>query len=342
MTRGPCGRSGFALAGVVLALALLMALALLAATVARSQILSAGAALDVTSTRLSAESAVEAALEELRGLSPVPPGGFRASLRAGVVGDRPWTLSVYRTGSELHLFIGESTFTSTGSRFRSGRVVWWLDPVARVKGFRGVLEGGRTALPPGAVVSPSDPLGAVGDHPSCRGEPALAAAFPGALLASAPLPGLPEWGDEAGNGAPAGRLGWFDLPTLVELADVVLSERAALAACPACWMGLVVAPDGGTLLGSGAGVLVAAGSLHLAASATWDGLLIAEGDVVLGPGARVTGLVRAGRDWSMADSALVLGSVCAAYRSLIAAVVLHRPMRFPSGSSIGPLPPLGG
>jgi len=338
-TAGDC-RGGFALPGVVLALAVLLALAFMAAAVARREVVNAGVAVDLLAAEAGAAAAVEEGLRHAAGPSPAAVGGVLEGMARGALGPREWELSVYRLTREYHILVGYGDLAGAPARTRRGRLVWWLDPAERVTGFRAVVESGAGVLPTEAVAPVPDPLGPTGDHEACHGAEGLAGAAPNSLPGSGPLPPVPEWGGgEEDSGL---RLGHLLPAVLVSRADRQVSGAVTLSGCSTCWQGLVVAEGGATLEGTGSGVLVVLGDLAQAPGSSWDGLVLAAGDVALAAGARVTGLIRAGGTVSVGGGALVEGSLCAAYRSLAAATSLRRPVRIPDASLLGPLPPLPG
>lgn len=340
MTADRPDRAGFALAGVVLALALLLALAFMAAAAARRQVANAGVALDVLAAEAAAAGAVEHALRHLEGPSSVPVGGVRSAFE-GVLGGRVWQVQTHRLTREYHVLLGYGSLAGAPARSRHARLVWWLDPVVRVGEFGAVLESGGGVIPEDAVAPVADALGPGDTHPGCESEEGLADAVGSPLAGSGPLAAPAEWVGEGGRGS-SPRLGHLGREALVLLADRHVADAATLAACSTCWEGVVVAADGTTIHGSGAGVLVALGSATLAPEGRWDGLVLVAGDLTLGAGARMVGLARVRGTTTIGTDASVVGSVCAAYRSLRAATSLHRPLRIPDASLLGPLPPVPG
>ena len=165
---------GFALASVILAMALLMAFVLTALTAGRGQVVVGGQSLDWIQARLSAESAVHRFIEETRGLSPLAPGATLPAFRSGLSGNRPWTVSLFRTGLEHHAVIARSRLRGGEPTTAAARLVWWLSPGARVSTFKASLEVGDLAgsdIPPTGVMAVADALALVGPHGSCRGSP---------------------------------------------------------------------------------------------------------------------------------------------------------------------------
>ncbi|NNM31901.1 MAG: hypothetical protein HKO53_02495 [Gemmatimonadetes bacterium] len=341
MTR-PGSREGFALAGVVLAMALLMAFALTALTAGRRQVVVGGEGLDWIQARIVAESGVRLFLQGAEGPSPVAPGSALLDFRTGTLGGRPWTASLVRMGSEHHAVILRARLRGRDVGASVARAIWWLSPGARVSTSRASLEVGDlggSEIPVTGAPPTDDALAEAGSHPACRGRPDLGSA-PMPLTGVGPLPEPPDWGDPPSWGTAHGiRLGRLEVDHLQELANVHISGAVSLSACPTCWMGLVLADAGTEIAGSGAGLLVALGDLRLAPAATWDGMVLVGGNLEMAPATTVTGLVRVSGRVVLLEDATVVPSGCAAYGSILATPGIQRPMPVGVPSWVGPISP---
>lgn len=335
-------RDGFALAGVILAMALLMAFALTALTAGRREVVVGGEGLDWIGARIAAESAVRSVLEVTEGPSPAVPGSVLPDFASGSLGDRPWEISLVRPGGEFHLVIARARMRGRGGGASVARAVWWLSPMARVSTFQAGLEVGDlpgSRIPLGGSLPVYDALAEVGSHPACHGSGSTSLA-PMPLTGVGPLPPPPDWGSEPTWGSARGiRLGLLDIDKLREQANANVAGHTTLSACSTCWAGLILADPGTEIAGSGAGLLVALGALRLAPAATWDGLVLVGGDLDMEGAATVTGLVRVGGRALLAGDAQVVASGCAAYGSLLAATGIQRPLGVGPPSWVGPIPP---
>ena len=209
---------------------------------------------------------------------------------------------------------------------REGRLLWALDPAARIGSFSGVVEvvgagprvvGGRvdgvfvredcgewTAaldsvlggwLPP---VSSAPPVG--------PGGPAF-----GRLSIEAILAEIPVRVSGVGHPGPADRDGvcvvdepwnWGDPQSPPGPCSAHLPSRGAVG-------------DLRVEGGAGQGLLVVAGDLELV-GVTFRGLVVASGEVRLGAGARVHGLIQSGAGLVVEAGSRVTGSACAALQAL--------------------------
>ena len=334
-------RGGFALAGVILAMALLMAFALAAWTASRSQVVVGGKALDWVRARLAAESAMRLTLEEVTGPSPVEPGAAVSDFRTGVLDERIWAASLIRPGLEVHGLITTASLRSGPQGVPVARAVWWLSPGARVRSFAASLEVGDLAtseIASAAALPTDDALGPAGEHAPCHGSGDLGTeSLP--LGGYGPIPPPPDWGEPPWRSLEALRLGLWDAERLGMVADRSIAGQTDVSGCPTCWSGLTLAEPGTEIVGTGAGLLVGTGDLILGESAAWHGMVLVAGDLVLGSAASVTGLVRVGGRAVLPAGARLLPSGCAAYRSLARAPGIHRPLRVGNPSSLGPLSP---
>ena len=341
----PDDRRGFALVLALLALMVLAGIAVAALAAALGQLRAAGRAGRVLAGQTGATASVEEAIDRTRGLPASVVGGPAVELSRDTIGsDGMRRVLDLRVAPEFHLLVGEASWGGAVPT-RYARVVWWLDPEARIGSHRAVLEAVTVAVAPGSSVRTDLILSERTGVPGCRHYPTLAQSFagPGPFLSGA-LPQPPEWG--AGSDAPdfdRVRLGRFSASMLDGLADARLSGDGRLVpACPGCWSGLVFGSGSAQLLQQGAGVLVVDGDLTLDTGSTWTGLLLVAGDLILANGSRVTGLLRAGGALTVASGAQVDGSACAAIEALNRAASLARPLPLPGRVSAGPVSPAGG
>ena len=338
------GEEGFAIVLALLALMVLAGIASAAVAAAVGQLRAATMAQGVLVSRIGARAGVEATLEAIRGTPVSIVGGPAIELASGSHSTRgSWRLLDVRLSEEFHLFIGEGEMGGA-IPMREARLVWWIDPEARVAAHSAVVEATTVSLAASAHLLSDSTLATRQGIPACNRLPLLAQAFAGPVVPLSGLPpGPPEWG--AGmDGAEFGdiRLGWYGGPALGELADLDLSGGSpAPPGCSTCWAGLVFGNGPVRLTGDGAGVLVVIGDVTLEPGASWTGLLLVSGNVVLERAARVVGLVRGGGEVSVGDNAVVDGSACAALRALEAATSLARPVPLRERSWVGPVPPVG-
>ena len=338
------GQEGFAIVLALLALLVLAGIASAAVAAAVGQLRAAAMAERVLVSRTGARAGVEATLEAIRGAPASVVGGPAVELASGSHSTRgSWRVLDVRLSEEFHLFIGEGEMGGAVP-MREARLVWWIDPEARVAAHRAVVEATNISLAAGAQLLSDSTLATRQGIPACDRLPLLAQAFAGPVVPPGGLPpGPPDWG--AGmDGAEFGdiRLGWYGGPALGELADLDLSGGSpAPPGCSRCWAGLVFGNGPVRLTGDGAGVLAVIGDVTLGPGSSWTGLLLVSGNVVLERAARVVGLVRGGGEVSVGDGAVVDGSACAALQALEAATPLARPVPVRGRSWVGPVPPVG-
>ncbi|MDH3223441.1 MAG: hypothetical protein OEO23_06970, partial [Gemmatimonadota bacterium] len=289
-----------------------------------------------------AESAVEHILETHAGPPPASVGSGALGFATGALGGRDWSVTLARPDLEFMGLFGGAALSGGGEWIRVGRAVWWLSPGARVASFTATLEvgdGPASSIPPGTLAGTPDALSTVGAHPECHGVPGLdEGALP--LDSLGPLPPPPDWGEPQSWGTGSSvRLGLLDLSQLREMADVRLGDTPLFDDCSTCWVGLATVEGGGVISGRGAGVLVGEGALFLGPGVDWNGTVLVAGDLVLDSAAVVTGLVRVGGRVALHPEARVTPSGCAAYRSLVHAPGIHRPVRVGPSSYLGPISP---
>lgn len=352
-------------AGVALPVLLLLALALAALShgvlvLARDAFRSVRAWTAVAQGRVAAEVGVAEAVSSWTDGPGTPPGLWEA--RAVVEGDlgphtgyRVW---LRRLGPEFRLLEAEGRVEPEGVSRRAARVVWTLDPVARLGAAGGVAEvGGRVRVEGDSSVSGRriglDPDGwAPGVCDAYR--EALDALFPeGSLAATAPLPTAHR---------PRPGLGLLPLDTVLARADVSFPPGARVSPAPEveegtcvdassnwgrpadpaapCGDRLVVAAGTGSLVvegGEGQGILAVAGDLRMDTDARFAGVVLVGGRLEVEEGARIEGIVRVGGNLEVRDAGVVLGRGCAALRALEAATGLGEPIHPVGGSWLSPL-----
>lgn len=338
-------RRGFALVLALLALMVLAGIASAALAASLGQLRAAGKAGRVLDGETGAAASVEEAIDRMRGQPASVVGGPAVEILRDTVGSGGMRRALdLRVATEFHLLVGEAS-RGGGIPVRHARVVWWLDPEARVGGHRAVLEAAVVAVAPASRVRTDLILSERPGIPGCRDLPALVQSFgrPG-LIVSGTLPEAPEWG--AGSDGPDFdrlRLGRYSARMLDGLADARLSGDGRLVpACPGCWSGLVFGSGPSQLREQGAGVLVVDGDLTVDAGSSWMGLVLVAGDLIIASGSRVTGLFRAGGTLTVASGAVIDGSACAAIEALNGAASLARPLPLPGRVSTGPVPPARG
>lgn len=343
MTARHSGQGGFALVLVLLALTLLTAIASMALAASVGQLRTASMAGRVLSERTAARAAVDAVLNITRGLPASQVGDFAVELVRRPFGRRGWQRVLdLRLTTEMHAFLGEAALDS-GVPVSHARLVWWMDPEARIAAYAGAVESGTIAIGSGASVLTDSAMTGRTGIPSCHHLPRLSNLLAGRpLQVVSGLPSPPEWG-AGGDGSDFARvrLGWFGRRLLSRLADHSAAAGGPLpaAGCPGCWSGLVYSYGDNAVMRQGAGVLVVDGDLTLAPGSSWTGLLLVAGDLTVRDTARIQGLVRAGGSVTLEPGSVVDGSACSAFRALQAASSLARPIPLPGRSRLAPVAP---
>jgi len=320
---------------LVVALLLLLAgtaLAHAAYVLAMQELRIARAAVDVLQARVVAQSLTRGPVAMIDSLVWRVDVGRSAVLREGTLARGAWRRRVRRLAPELWMIEGSAT--SGRATQRMGRVVWLMDPVARLAAARGVVEteapyperGVRTE----GLRSPPPPWSA-GRCASWR--PVIDSLY----RARALPPTAPRGGRGAGSGEPW--LGLLDGEALMRRIERRVSgsgapsptERrgACLTEDPWNWGApsdpgsrcgsfspvVASAADLAVTAGQGQGVLVVGGNLRMSGASSYYGVVLVSGRVRLEHGARIYGLVRSAR-LVVEDSARVAGSACAALRAL--------------------------
>ena len=311
------GREGFALILVLLALLALLGIASAAVAAAMAQVRAASVAEQVLAARAAARSGLEEVLASTVGRPVASVGGPAVELAADSFrneGSR--TVLGLRLSNEMHLLGGEA-ITGGGIGYRHWRIVWWMDPAARVATHRAVVESAGTTVAAGARIGADSLLTSRLHVAACGGDSVMDDVFGDSAFApTGPLSVPPERAHRPGL------LGW----SIIESLATANLASAPASPCPSCWQGLVVESGTTEWTGAGRGVLAVNGDLLMSAGASWTGLVLAAGDVVLRDGAKVTGLLRAGGRAVLESGAEVDGSACAALSGLDSASTLQRPL----------------
>jgi len=363
---GDQGRAGGAL---VLCVLLVLALGLLAhgaLLMSTEELAVSRAGMHLLQARAAADAGI-AALITGEG-PPLPdslPRAWRAPLLVGSVGRARYRVTATRLSRELWLAEADGAEDPGPWLDREARLIWTLDPVARVGAFRAVVEVGTDA--PVSGISRVIATDVFHSHPDlditkCLAWgpvlDSLAAVNGGTLLplsTISPAPGTQE-------AQPA--LGLLDGEELESLASTSVTGRgtptpsvadgACLGTDPWNWgdpvddsgpchdfMPLIA--DAGSLTvdgGTGQGILVVLGDLTITSGGEFHGVVLVRGSLTLEGGASVVGLARAVGGISVAPDASLVGSGCWALRALAASKpVLAHPRPLGGRGGLGPLRP---
>lgn len=282
--------------------------------------------------------------------------------------------AVRRLARELYLIEAAGTPEESGGTVRVGRLLWALDPVARVAAFpaglmtagdvhileNAVVDGTRAALPPpGWTGPPCETFAAIIDSLYPAGTTAgLALGTEGAvtrgsgasLQGSPPILRLPD--------VPPPGLGPVDAAGLADLADrrvegaVTPHPSVRDGGCDTGAAGNWGAPSdprgpcgayfplvaGAGIVtvagGEGQGILVVDGDLQLTGDARYAGILLVRGRLLLGERAALTGFAAAGTGVELRGEARAEASACAALRALSLNSALQHAFRIPQGNWI--------
>jgi hypothetical protein len=354
-----CQQGGEHGAALVIAVLLVLALALLAhgtLLLARQELAASQSSLRLLQANAAAEAAARI------GMRASMPGGYSetplwdrivlssTTLETGVADAR-----LFRLSREQWLLEGIGRSGPGAWTSRDTRLVWILDPAARVGAFLGVVEVGQEA--PVAVTgtveaghmrrdkAPLDPIpcrpwSAVLDSlfegtplpavarvdASSRGEPLLG------LLGGADLfDRIPVNVDGAGTPGPREFLGQCLTDDPWNWGDPDRPDRP----CGAHLAGRTARGDLRVEGGVGQGLLVVPGDLRMSAT-RFHGILLVGGRLRLQGGAQVVGFARASGGIEIDATSSVTGSGCRALRALDGLrVMLTRPLAVPVGR-LGP------
>ncbi len=336
-------RGGYALVLVLVAMALLGTLATTAMVVALGQLRAATLSGRVQSARIGARAVLDQVLDLTAGLPQSRVGDSAVVLLNSSLGSHVDTRVVdLRLAPEFHLLLGEAR-TRDGIGARMGRLVWWIDPPARIATHSAVIEASAVQISAGARIDTVSVLDSRRGVAACGHLPGLAAS-PGSIApAIRPLPPPPVWGAQPSlpELAPL-RLGWLGPRLLDTLADhgSIVSLPPSSPGCIDCWSGLVF-NEGDAVVGhEQSGVIAVLGDLTVAPGAAWSGLVLVAGNVTVAERAVVRGLIRAGGTVAVAAGAVVDGSACVALVALTQARSLHRPIPLGARSWLMPIAPL--
>lgn len=310
---------------LVLTLLVMVAMELLAhgvLLVARQQMAASLADVRILRGRAGARAAAAAAAVDLRAsaLEEVPLGGALegAGPRLGDVGTR-W--GVRRLTREAWLSEGWARVGPAPWEAREARLLWRMDPAARVAAFAAVAEVGglRGTHPEGVVqgLSPGEECGEAGavlDTLLPRGLPALSGASEGRVSRG----GLGPVTWESAVAAVPGRLVGTGAPAPADSAGTCVdrpwnwgdpSDPGAPCGGHRPWR--AASGDLTAVGGSGQGALLILGDVTLVGT-RYRGVVLARGGVHLRQGTELQGLVLAGGALEVDSSSRVVGSACAA------------------------------
>lgn len=357
------GAGGMALPVLLLVILALSVLAHGTLLLARDTLGSARAEAGVTQRRVAAEAGVRDALDAWRVWGRLRPLLWDGPIVAeGRLGPRAgYRVRVRSLGPEFRLLEGEGTTDGGGAAVRVGRVVWLLDPVARLGAARAAVEaGGVVRLEPGSTLSGSDVSRPPDGWPAdvCRPyREALDSLFPAGVI---PQVGALPPGEGGASGIPG--LGLLSADTLSARADFFLPAGARVSPAPdvedgecvagpsnwgdpgdpsaSCGVRLPLVAGAGSLIvdgGEGQGILVVPGDLVVTGGALLHGIVLVGGGLEVGGGSRIEGLVRAGGDVMLRDGGSISARGCVGLRALDARPDLRRPVLPTGGSWLSPL-----
>jgi hypothetical protein len=360
MARRGEDRRGATLVVVVLLLLALLALAQGALTLARLELATSLADLRMLRARAAAEAGLRRAV-----MGPAPAGRGDVAVwgriegPSGSLAGATYRTVIERLSREIWLVEGVGAADDGPGTVRIGRLVWSMDPLARVGAARASLEIGPDA--PLRLAGRVDGADATGELPPLVPGACLAwAAGLDSVLPSGRLPPVVRM--PVADSLPQPSLGRLKLDNLLAMiptrvsgvgtpGPVESSGRCAtgelwnwgdpLHPTRPCgvWFPVEVAEGNLTVRGGvGQGVLVVRDTLTLADSARFFGVILTGGPLRLDPGVRVSGLVRAYGGADVDVGAELDASACWALRVLDAATDLTR-RYVPLGGSerVGPL-----
>ncbi len=355
----PANRTGATLAVAVLLLLALLALAQGMLSLARLELAASSADLRMLRARAAAEVGLLRSTTD-----PLPTERDSVGLWRTVAGPSDTlTGATYRVDFRRlsrEIWMARSVGRPSDGRgaVRFGRLLWLMDPLARVGSARATIEVGAdaplriegridgdlatTALPPllpnacsrwSAALDSLLPAGRLPAFARVRmGEPSVEPSL-GRLDAAMLVSLVP--GRITGAGTPGPVVARGHCAT----ADVWNWGEPLHPATPCGRHEAVVAADGSLTVrgGVGQGVLIVTDTLTLTDSARFYGLILVGGPLRLGPDVHVTGLVRAAGGADLAPGAEVDASACAVLLALSAATdLLGHPVPLPGPERIGP------
>ena len=248
----------------------------------------------------AARSALDAGMDRVAGLPPGPGWDSVRIVLDEVLGDGLERRATFRRlSSEFFFLEGEGWSRGWPGVRQVGAAGWRLDPLTRVRAFRGGVEvGGTVSISVGGGVSSSRVLEAPTgwDAEVCRVHEALLDSIPGLGLLPATAGLVPPG---SGSPEPPG-LGLLNGPDLMALEEtpggLERLEGEGRAGCPGLAEPVLILEDGPLTLRDGqlCGLLVVAGDLLLEGEGLFQGLLLVGGDVTIGNGWRVEGMGRIG------------------------------------------------
>jgi Tfp pilus assembly protein PilX len=333
-------KSGSVLAAIVLVLLGMTLLAHGAFVLARRQLRISEVSRELLRASLAAEAGLASASRD---------GQFHQSLQASPVsvamdwGER----STFRVGSraltaELSWMFAEGESNALPVPVRLGRLIWSLDPIARVVTTRAVASASW-------VVAPGTSAGGWWSIPLAADSAACSAALVEMSLRGARTPvGTRTTLDSVA-------LGRIPLAALEAFAD--LSVSGAVAPAPVvngivCQEGLpenwgdpsssispcarffpsIWGPSDLRIVGGvGQGILMVTGAVSFSAGARFRGVVLAGRDVTVEAGSSIEGLVIGGSAIRVEPGGEIRGSACSAWAALNAATGLHFPIQIEPG-----------
>jgi hypothetical protein len=317
--------------GVALPVVLLLMLALTGLghgvlLLCRGELASSTTAGEVLQARLAAESAVRVAADVLLAPSAevLPPWHLTELEERSLAPTVRYSATARRLGDELVLLVGRGWVVGRGGERRTGRVIWRMDPRARVDAWTGVAEiGGILEVDPTSSVvgSPGEPL----RNPSALPPLGL---LPGGRLLDLGRP------VEPGGHMPAAVISGGICVTSAP--DNWGSPSDSTGPCGAHFPFLGVNGSVSLHGGEGQGLLVVAGDLDLTAGTRFAGVALVGGDLTLSGGASFRGLARVFGDLLVQNGSMLTESANAALQALQASGLDSLWVPVPGGSWISP------
>jgi hypothetical protein len=349
---GPIER-GSVLASVVLVLIALSLAAHGALLLARQELAASRAAGRLLQARVAADEAlVRASAIIASGAWPDARVWGSADLGSGSNGAAAYRAVSTRLSRETWLLEGWGRVPPQGWSSRTGRLVWWLDPAARIAAFQGVVETSS-----GSPVVGEESI--QGDYrfdrasPSCQPSKEVL----DSVLVRFSLPPIHRMSVVDSSSPGLGRLGWVDLAEVLSslpagpatpqpterLGECVTGDPWGwgdpddpLGPCAASFVAGVAPADLDLDGGRGQGILVVRGDLEMAGT-RFRGIVLVEGRLTVRQGASITGLSHAGDGVELDALSRIQGSACEAFRALTAA---RQPLgRVVELADLGPLVP---
>lgn len=340
-------RRGIALVVVILVLVALSLTGHGALVLARGEGVAARAMRRVGLARLTAGWSARATAARLStDTLPLLGVGGRATLAAGPDG----VSLLERLSREFFLVIRTTVADPRGPRVSARRLLWALEPLARVGSVQAVLAVGGAATASGPVDATDFFLVTEADGAACV--PWTGGLDSLAITRPAPLPVgslVTVTGDLRSESGPALRVGLLGPDSLVtrlpsfppgpvtprprtgaatclDAPENWGSPSDPLGPCGRRWVSIVV-PGSLTLDGGeGQGVVVVRGDLVLRGSARLAGLVLVGGDLTVEEGSGIRGMVRVDGNATVDSGSRIRGAACPVLAALSASPNLRRPL----------------